>query len=160
MPTPRLSHGAVHVLQSLDGTHVSVGHGCVLQACENAGMAAPRQKVGGTATPVEVAQITDRVVTPVPHRTLHTVHGPVVQAWCWSVEGDGDSDIDSDADPDEDGAAGGEDEPVTVAVPDAEEAAVLVSVGVIVIDGDGVAAALPVAVTVNVGVNDVVGDPL
>ena len=31
LPTPRLSHGALHALQSLDGSHASVGHGCVLQ---------------------------------------------------------------------------------------------------------------------------------
>ena len=33
LPAPRLSHGAEHVLQSLDGTHVSVGHGWVLHTC-------------------------------------------------------------------------------------------------------------------------------
>ena len=33
LPAPRLSHGAEQALQLLDGTHVSVGHGCVLHAC-------------------------------------------------------------------------------------------------------------------------------
>ena len=30
LPAPRLSHGAEHELQSLDGSHASVAHGCVL----------------------------------------------------------------------------------------------------------------------------------
>ena len=90
LPPPRLSHGAVHALQRLDGAHVSAGHGWVLHACWNGGSVRPRQYCGGTVMPVAVAQLTVRVATPTPHRALQSPQGPVTHTWRCCCDGDGD----------------------------------------------------------------------
>ena len=100
MPGPRLSHGAVHAVQSFDGDHDSVAHGCVLHvdAIAGSGRLSCWQYRGGTRMPVMVAQKTDLVVTPLPHITLQALQGPVTH-WCnCGVDGDGDIDAVGESD--------------------------------------------------------------
>ena len=101
LPGPRLSHGAVHADQSLDGDQDNIAHGWVLHVddVDSSGRLSCWQYRGGTGMPVMVAQKTDLVAVPLPHIALQALQGPVTH-WCsCGVDGDGDSDAVVDEEP-------------------------------------------------------------